>query len=339
MDVMLDQDTGQPDFESAAPSPPVGAAGRERPATLTTVRGLTERPMRMAGVIAVLAVAGGGVGGGTGLALPTDYEVRMAAQIDHVLVFPSWESNQATARFSQTVQRDDVQQAAAAAAGVTVSAYRDVSALGQDGSPIVDVELVVDDPSIGPAAMEALVDEALRTLARSDLVPVELVVEESTPDLAAVEAELEGLWSQAGQAPGTNLGELYNRSTSDLAVKQAELPGATEDWIVTQLTAEIAVLEERVATLEPVVTDWYRAESLRNDLDARLSPAQERLGELEVGLGVLDAGGHRGPASVTELSRRTVVGRFAAGGAALGIAAGLGLLAWVALRRPRAARR
>ncbi len=339
MDVTLDHDIERSVGDHPAAGSPVGepvpaGAGRR----IGRSRGLTDRPMRMAVLIGLLAAAGGVVGGVVGLALPKDYEVRMAAQIDHVLVFPSWESNQATARFSQTVRRDDVQRAAAAAAGVPVSTFGDVSALGQDGSPIVDVELVVDDPSVGPAAMSALVDEALRTLVQSDLVPAQLVVEEGEPELAAVEAELESIWSQAGQAPGTNLGDLFNRSTSDLAVKQAELPNASEDWIVAQLTAEISVLEDQVAAIEPVVTDWYRAEALRNDLDSRLGPAQERLAELEVGVGVLDAGGHRGPASVAELSRRTVVGRFAAGGAALGIAVGLGLLAWVALRRPRSAR-
>jgi hypothetical protein len=307
-----------------------------------------ERPTRPApkrsrmplAILAGLALLGGVAGTALGVSRPREYQVSLTAQIDNVLAFPSWEANQATARFAQTLRRSDVKRTAAEVSGVEGSKLRSIAALSDNNSSLVRVELVTDDADRSTAAITALTDAALRSLAEGDRQSDRLLVDQNAQELAALDAQLQSMWASVPTAPGTDLGRLYNDAKFELETDRQELAVANEKWRIDQLRARIAVRQPQVDALGPLMPKWYAADTRRTALRELVRPATQRLQDHQLGMDLLASGDYRGPVDVSPIGRTTVVGRWAAGGVALGIAAALVLLALLALLgdRRRAAR-
>lgn len=287
------------------------------------------------GVLAALTIIGAVIGVVIGMASPPRHEVSMGTQVDNVLAFPSWLADEETSRFSQALLRRDTLADALETAGLPRGTIGEITATRAEASPLVEVKIVVEDPAVAGVAIESLVDTTLLTLLRSDRVPEQAIVDAVTPELDAVEARLAAIWSQTGTAPGTDLAARYNDSRYNAQIAREELAVATEQWRLDRLPAEIATAELELTTIEPVLAEWYDANARRLELRNRLDQAAGRLQDLDLGLDVLEAGGHRSDVATVQLSRLTTIGRWSAGGAALGIAAGLVVIAILTVRRAR----
>jgi hypothetical protein len=312
-----------PVTDSPATVPP---APNERP-----TRPSSQRARLPAAVLVGFALLGAVVGTALGVSRPRSYQVSLTAQIDDVLAFPSWEANQATARFAQTLRRSDVKRSAAEVSGVEASKLREIAALSDNNSSLVRVELVTEDATRSAAALTALTDAALRSLAEGDRQSDRLLVEQNAQELAALDAQLQAMWASVPTAPGTDLGRLYNDAKFELETDRQELAAANEKWRIDQLKARIAVRQPQVDVLGPLMPKWYAADTRRTTLRELVRPATQRLQDHQLGMDLLASGDFRGPVDVFPISRTTIVGRWAAGGVALGIAAALTLLALLAL--------
>ncbi len=298
----------------------------ERPARPATRKNRT--PLAVIGGFALIGTLAGAA---LGLSRPREYQAGLNAQIDNVLAFPSWEANQATARFAQTLRRSDVKRTAAEASGVDGSQLREIAALGDNNSSLVQVLLIMEDADRAPAAITALTDAALRTLAENDRKPDQLLVDQNAQELAALDAQLQAMWTSAATAPGTDLGYLYNASKLELEIDRQQLSTAKEQWRIDQLQASVATRRLQVDILQPMLPRWYAADERRSALRDLVRPATERLQRHQLGMDLLASGDYRGPVDITPISRTTLVGRWAAGGVALGLAVALGALALITL--------
>jgi len=307
----------------------------DQPATTHGSKDRPPWPLIVAFVL--LAFLGTAAGAAMGLRAQDEYEIRQSVQIDHVLSFPPWVANTQTARFGHALRRGDVRELAARATDLSESTFSKVSANRADDAPVVEVILVVSDPDVGRRAVDGLVDAALTTLIEADVIPEQQIVDAFGPRLTEVEATLDAIFTEAGVAPGTDLGDLYNDRKEDLAVAESWVETSTDDGRIERLTGEIAAWSADIDAIEPVLADWYAADSEKDDLNDVLTPARDRLAELEIGRSILEDDEYLNEPAVTEVSRLTTVGRYVAGGAALGIMVGLLLIAVWGVRRMRAA--
>jgi hypothetical protein len=317
-------------------SPQPGEAAAAPPINLTIAR--SSRPpgaMTTVAIVAGLALVGGAIGGIFGSRTTELYQSSVSVQVDQVMVFQPWEVNLETARFATALLRTDLQDEAMESLGLDRGAITEIQADNTDSSPIVDVTVTVADRDMAEQAANALIDVTLRALVAGDQVPQQLIIDDITPQLDAANAEMSELWTLADVAPGTNLTDTYNQARYNLATATAEQEIQTEQWRLDQLPGIIAQATSEIDTIQPLLDRWYAASTTASALNDRYGPAQSRLRDLSLGLQVLDSGSHRSAAEVIAVPKTTSMRRWAAGGAAIGVAAALMLLAAIAARSAR----
>ena len=286
--------------------------------------------------VVLLTFAGTAAGAAIGLRSHDEFEIRQSVQVDHVLGFPPWAANSQTARFGQALRRGDVRERAARETGLSESTFSRVSVDRAEDATVVEVTLVASDRDVGRNAVDGLVDAALTILIEADAIPEQQIVDALGPRMVEVEATLETIFTDAEVAPGTDLGDLYNDLKGDLTVAESWIETSTDEGRIERLTGEIAAYSAQVQAIEPVLADWYAADSEQDELANALTPARERLAELEIGRSILEADDYLNDPAVTKVSRLTTVGRYVAGGAAVGLMVGLLLVAGSGLRRMKA---
>ncbi len=281
----------------------------------------------------LLSFIGGAVGLAIGSASSEEYLIRESVQLDQILAFPSWEANSQTARFSQTLRRGDVQSLAAARVDLPDERFSQVSALTAEGSSVVEVSFVVADLLKNSAAIDELIDAALADLIRADRIVATQSIQANADRLEEVETELDQIFDSVGVAPGTNLGDMFNRSTFDLRSAEEQLSSTEDAYWLQRLPGDISAHRQQVDALSPVLDSWYALDNEHDELRERMRPAEVQLQELEIGEAILKSGAHHNEATISNVSRTTTIGRYIAGGAALGLALGLLLTAFIGIRR------
>lgn len=289
-------------------------------------------------IIVLLAVVGAAAGAGLGSRTATTYEATTSVPLSQVLVFPSWESNSQTARMAHTLRQPDIQALAATNAELT-GAFARVSAVSSDGASIVTVSAVVTSYDAA-APMHQLVDTALAQLIQDDVLYAEQSLAANEGQLVEVLQELDAIYDQVDLAPATNLGDVYNSAKFGLESAETQLANSTDDYWLTRLPGDIAANQSRLDAIGPLLDRWQELTELRRTLEDRVESPRDTLAKLGVGESVLANGVHHRQVNVRPVARTAVLGRFLAGGAALGIALALAITAGLsAAARPKAQNR
>ncbi len=305
----------------------------------SSLRRTGPRPVTSALVLVGLAAMGLGAGVAQGTRAPVQYETSVAVEVGQVMSFSPWEANLQTARFGQAILRPDLQEIAAEQVGLDRSKILDIAAEQTDDSPIVQIRMTVEDPDGADDALVALVDVTLRDLVESEMAPQRLIVDDLRPQLDTANTELEAIWDAVDEAPGTDLAGAFNQAQFNIESASAELEVASEQWRIDQLPGIISASQDELDRITPVLDGWYDITTRISQLEGQLTPAETRLRQLELGLGVIAGGTHLSAIEVSELPRSSNLIRWAAGGTAIGIAAGLAVLGAMAFLGARRSRR
>lgn len=278
-------------------------------------------------LVVAAAILGGLAGTVLGVASGARYEAAQSVRLDHVLAIDAGATNPLTATLADTVRRSRVHERAAADAGLDTSAFSSTGAKRVRDAPVVDVTLTNPDRKVAEQAIDALIRAAVADMLATERAAEQAAHDQDAPVLAALDAELRDAYTAAEAAPDTDLGDFYNAAVDDLEEAEAELAITDDPERRDRLEATRATAQARVDRVAPVLEQWDSAASARVDVTERLRRTDDRLRSLERGVQLLASEGFLEPPTVRKISPLATTGRFAAGGAGLGILAALGLAA------------
>lgn len=314
--------------EAGEPSPV------SNPATGPTMR----QQIAALALCGVLAIVGAGVALLLRDGAVSEHRADTFVDLSDIVPMEFWQANAMAGRFSQTIPRADVRDAAAAETGVAASTLTrtEVDQLGD--SSIITVALTADSEAEAEQGLLELMRATFAAMLDADRSVPSSLVERDGPRLEALEADMAALVAEAGFAPGTNLAQTLNNETGNLVAASYEvelIDEDTPDWLESQVRAKQFAANDAVARLEPHVDAWYaaaeEADLIRSDVeDARedllaIERGDERLAALQQDLTI----------SASVVASRQAAARTAAGGAAIGLGLALVVLAGVTLNRRR----